>query len=65
MEISKWQKGLITVYLGLYSNVIELTPPLNLSKEEVDLGVQILSEAIEDVEKGVVSDEDIAQYKGW
>lgn len=60
-----WQRGLITVYLGLYSNVIELTPPLNISKEEVDLGVQVLSEAIEDVEKGAVSDEDIAQYKGW
>lgn len=60
-----WQKGLITGYFGLYSNVIEFTPPLNLSKEEVDLGVRILSETIEDVEKGVVSDEDIAQYKGW
>ena len=60
-----WEKGLITVYLGLYSNVMELTPPLNLTKEEVDLGVQMLSEAIEDVEQGRVADEDIARYKGW
>jgi len=60
-----WEKGLITIYLGLYSNVMELTPPLNLSKEEADLGIQILSEAIEEVEKGCVSDEDIARYKGW
>jgi len=45
------EKGLVIGYMGLYSNIIEITPPLNLRKEDVDLAVKILSEAIEDVEQ--------------
>ena len=50
--------------MGLHSNIIEITPPLNLTKEDVDLAVKALSESIEDVEQGRVADETIARYKG-
>ena len=58
-----WEKGLVIGYMGLHSNIIEITPPLNLTKEDVDLAVKILSESIEDVEQGRVTDETIARYK--
>jgi len=60
-----WEKGIVIGYMGLHSNIIEITPPLNLTKEDVDLAVKILSESIEDVEQGRVTDETIARYKGW
>ncbi|MEB3860166.1 MAG: aspartate aminotransferase family protein, partial [Desulfurococcales archaeon] len=31
-----WELGLVTAYTGLYSNVIELTPPLTIGTEHVD-----------------------------
>ena len=46
-----WEKGIVIGYMGLHSNIIEITPPLNLTKEDVDLAVKALSESIEDVEQ--------------
>lgn len=60
-----WELGLITAYTGLYSNVIELTPPLIINKEQADEALNILSQAIEDVEEGKVSDEKIKRFVGW
>lgn len=57
--------GLAVFYVGLRSNVIEITPPLSLTTAEADLGVEILDRALADVEAGRVSDEAIAPYAGW
>jgi len=69
-EVSKvvyraWELGLITVTTGLYSNVIEITPPLILAKNDIDEAVEIIEMAISDVKKGIVSDEVIKDYGGW
>ncbi len=60
-----YQLGLVCTYVGMYSNVPELTPPLTLTKGEARLAVEILGRAIDDVENGRVSDEDVAAYAGW
>jgi 4-aminobutyrate aminotransferase len=60
-----WELGLITIYVGVHSNVIEITPPLIISMEQVEKGLNVLENAISDVEKGKVPDEKIAEYKGW
>jgi len=60
-----WELGLVAAYTGLYSNVIELTPPLIIGKEHVDKAVEIISQAINDVEKGRVPDEIVRRYTGW
>lgn len=60
-----WELGLIFYYAGNWSNVLEITPPLILSKSEIDHGVGILARAIDDVVAGRVSDELVAAYAGW
>jgi 4-aminobutyrate aminotransferase len=60
-----WELGLITIYVGIYSNVIEITPPLIITREQCERGLDLLENAIKDVEMGRVSDEKIKEYKGW
>lgn len=60
-----WELGLVTAYTGIDSNVIELTPPLIIEREHIDLAINILEQAIEDVNKGVVSDDVIKRFLGW
>ena len=59
------QLGLIFYYVGMESNVLELTPPLTISEDEIDEGLAILDRALEDVAAGRVSDEDVAAFAGW
>ncbi|MDE0392455.1 MAG: aspartate aminotransferase family protein [Rhodospirillales bacterium] len=57
--------GLVFYYVGMESNVLELTPPLNISEDEIDEGLAILDRALEDVAAGKVSDEEVAAFAGW
>ena len=59
------QLGLVFYYVGMQSNVLELTPPLTISEGEIDEGLAILDQALEDVAAGRVTDEDIAAFAGW
>ena len=45
--------------------MLEITPPLILTEEEVDTGVAILAQAVDDVVQGRVSDDAIAAFAGW
>lgn len=60
-----WELGLVLYYAGNWSNVLEITPPLILSRAEIDQGVAILAQAVDDVVVGRVSDEQVAAYAGW
>jgi 4-aminobutyrate aminotransferase len=60
-----WQLGLIVFYAGTYSNVLEITPPLILTEAEVDEGVAILDQAIDDAVNGRVDEAAVAAYAGW
>jgi 4-aminobutyrate aminotransferase len=51
-----WQKGLVFIVDGTYSSNIEITPPLNITRQEVERGLGIFEEALTDVEKGRVPD---------
>lgn len=52
-------------YVGTHANVIELTPPLNLSTAEVDQGLDIFDRALAYVTRGAVPDSAVAPFKGW
>ena len=60
-----YELGVVCYYVGLHSNVLELTPPLILSHQEAEQAITILDKAIQDVEQGRVSDEKISGFKGW
>jgi 4-aminobutyrate aminotransferase len=60
-----FENGLLLFYGGLYSNVLEITPPLTLTRADVDRGVAIMDRSLTDVESGLVSDEKLGPYAGW
>jgi 4-aminobutyrate aminotransferase len=60
-----WQLGLLTVFVGADSNVMEITPPLTITMEDVERGAEIIEQSIRDVEKGVVSDSMVSGYTGF
>ena len=60
-----YELGLILYYVGMNSNVLEMTPPLILSLSEAERGVDILKQAVTDVAQGRVPDEKIEEYQGW
>jgi 4-aminobutyrate aminotransferase len=57
--------GAAMYYVGRQSNVIELTPPLTLTAAEAEEGLQIIDQALEDVENDRVPDSAVAPYAGW
>jgi len=60
-----WERGLVTAYVGADQNVIELTPPLVISEEELEHGAEILEQSISDVEKGLVPDAAVKDFTGF
>ena len=60
-----FELGLNLYYVGMNSNVLEMTPPLNLTEADANLGIEILDRAIADVAQGRVADETIAGFEGW
>ncbi len=60
-----YKHGLVIFYVGLHSNVLEITPPLVLTKAEADEGLEKLDRALRDVEAGRVSEEEVARFAGW
>jgi 4-aminobutyrate aminotransferase len=60
-----YELGLVLYYVGVGSNVLELTPPLTLTPAEAQQGVAILEQALADVAAGQVPDEAVAAFAGW
>ena len=60
-----FELGLVLYYVGANSNVLEMTPPLNLSADEAAEAVAILDRALADVAEGRVPDDIAAGFEGW
>jgi len=59
-----WQRGMLVIPVGTFSNVIEITPPLVITREEVDRGLEIFEESLRDVEQGKIPDS-VLDFKSW
>jgi 4-aminobutyrate aminotransferase len=60
-----FELGLITIYAGVHGNVIELTPPLTITSQDVDEALSILDRALDDVASGRFDEAKTAAYAGW
>ena len=60
-----WELGLLTVFVGADSNVMEITPPLIITRNQIEKGASIIERAIKDVELGKISDSKVASYTGF
>lgn len=60
-----WELGLVLIFCGTYSNVLDIVPPLVIDRNEIDRGLEILDRALTDVREGRVPDEAISKYKAW
>ena len=60
-----FQLGLVIYYVGVHSNVLEFTPPLNLTQGEALEGVAILDRALANVAEGRVDASLLANFAGW
>lgn len=60
-----FELGLLIFYVGIHSNVIEITPPLTISKEEIDLAISILNQAFTDLAENNIDMDAVRRYAGW
>ena len=60
-----YELGLLLTYVGTYSNVVEITPPLTICIEDVDRALEIFEKALDDVEKDRVDRESVRRFAGW
>lgn len=59
------RRGLAVFYVGMHSNVLELTPPLTISEAELDAGVDRLADAITDAHTKELDPALLERYAGW
>jgi len=60
-----FELGLVLYYVGINSNVLEFTPPLTLTRDEADAGVELLDQALTDVIAGRVDVGVLSAFAGW
>jgi 4-aminobutyrate aminotransferase len=62
---SAWKKGLLMITFGENGNVLRIAPTLTIEKNELDKGLDILEEALNDAKSGKVTDEEIENITVW
>ena len=58
-----FELGVVMFYVG--GNVLEITPPLVISDEQIDRAVDIIGTAVADAAAGKVPADVVAAYAGW
>jgi 4-aminobutyrate aminotransferase len=48
-----WRKGLMMITAGMYGNVFRIAPPLIISEEQLDKGIDIFESAVKETQDGM------------
>ncbi|MCJ7490025.1 MAG: 4-aminobutyrate--2-oxoglutarate transaminase, partial [Thermoplasmata archaeon] len=46
MQGRVWKKGLMMITAGMYGNVFRIAPPLVISQDQLDIGLDIFEDAV-------------------
>jgi len=46
-----WKKGLMMITSGMYGNVFRIAPPIIISKEQLDIGLDIFESTVAETEE--------------
>ena len=57
--------AILLYYVGNSGNVLEITPPLVLTMDEIDEGASILDQAFNDYIDGKIDQDKVAEFSGW
>lgn len=60
-----YELGLIMYDSGINSNVLEVTPPLVITKEQADFAIDVITQAIDDVLTGKITMDKLEEFAGW
>lgn len=60
-----WEKGLILITFGTYGNVLRIAPPLTITLNELDVGLNIIEESLKDALNGKIPNEILKFLSGW
>ena len=60
-----YESGLLFYNAGIYSNILEFTPPLIITSDQVDTAVDTIDKAFDDVLNGRVDKVAAAKFAGW
>ena len=58
-----YELGLVLYYVGLNGNVLEMTPPLTISENEIGQAVDLLDQAFSELSS--VPDDVLSRFAGW
>ena len=61
--LAGWRGGVVAY--PVRGNILEITPPLTITPEELQTGVERLLTALDAAAQGEVSDADLAPFSGW
>lgn len=50
MQGMAWRKGLLMITAGMYGNVFRIAPPLIISREQLDVGIDIFEETVKETQ---------------
>jgi len=60
-----WEKGLILITFGKHGNVLRIAPPLTITLDELDAGLNMIEESLKDALNGKVPNEVLKFLRGW
>jgi len=60
-----WRRGVVAMTVGKHSNVIRITPALNVPMDLMERALEVIEESVKDVVNGKVTNDVLSFMKGW